>query len=177
MTWLTSTGFAAQHWVLSSTQSRSIGKSTRTLRGMVLMIKYGRFATSTLLLSQVSGLLPLFKALQLIRPPASLPLLRPVFRSFGGIFSGLKSSASPDENYVNIRSTHTYGSTPVTKRSRAHKANHDSDSVIEFADDGDFAEASSKAYALHTIAPRNPEAEARDGIYVKNEMKVDFNRI
>ncbi|CAO2657756.1 Nn.00g038820.m01.CDS01 [Neocucurbitaria sp. VM-36] len=103
----------------------------------------------------------------------SLPLLRPVFRSFGGIFSGLKSSASPGENYVNVRSTHTYGNTAITKRSRAHKANP-TDSEIEFADEGDFGEGSNKAYALHTIAPPSSEEDARDGIYVRNEMKVEF---
>ncbi|KAJ4373797.1 hypothetical protein N0V83_002536 [Neocucurbitaria cava] len=108
----------------------------------------------------------------------SLPLLRPVFRSFGGIFSGLKSSNSPGENYVNVRSTHTYGNTPVTKRSRAYKADA-TDSEIEFADEGDFAEGSNKAYAMHTIAPRDSEAEveARDGIYVRSEMKVDFHTV
>lgn len=66
----------------------------------------------------------------------------------------------------------------MTKRSRAHKADA-TDSEIEFADEGDFAEGSNKAYAMHTIAPRDSEAEveARDGIYVRNEMKVDFHTV
>ncbi|KAH7381562.1 hypothetical protein BKA66DRAFT_464438 [Pyrenochaeta sp. MPI-SDFR-AT-0127] len=107
----------------------------------------------------------------------SLPLLRPVFRSFGGIFSGLKSSAVPGENYVNFRSTHTYGSSPATKRSRFHKTRDDTESVIEFADDRDFEGGSSNAYAMHTNIPSHPGITEPSGIYVRNSLTVDFQKI
>lgn len=115
----------------------------------------------------------LIETYRLMVSSASLPLLRPVFHSFGGIFSGLKSTASPNESYMNVRSTHTFGSAPTGKRSRATRADLDTDSVLEFADEG-AGSSSSKSYALRTMVSDNSE-EGRAGIYVTNEMKVDFS--
>ncbi|KAF2997437.1 hypothetical protein E8E13_006125 [Curvularia kusanoi] len=62
----------------------------------------------------------------------SLPLLRPIFRSFGQYFSStVKATSIPSQNLKGTGSAPTYGSTPV-KRSKAL----DSDSEVGFVDDG-----------------------------------------
>lgn len=93
------------------------------------------------------------------------------------MFSSLKTSGVPGENYTNFRSTHTYGTTPATKRSRFHKTPDDTESVIELAEDRDFEAGSSNAYAMHTNLPRPPNIETLTGIYVRNSLTVDFQRI
>jgi hypothetical protein len=76
---------------------------------------------------------------------------------------------------MNVPSTHTFGSAPNGKRSKTTRADRDSDSILEFAEEG-AAAGSSKSYAMHSVASSGSEAaaEGRSGIYVTNEMKVDF---
>ena len=66
------------------------------------------------------------------------------------------------------------------RRSRAAK-DVDSDSVIEFADAGDYmassaSAGSSKAYALHDISPRISDLEGQNVIRMQKETIVDFGK-
>jgi hypothetical protein len=66
------------------------------------------------------------------------------------------------------------------RRSRIVK-DGDSDSVIEFAEAGDYmascaSAGSSKAYALHDISPRISDLEGQSVIRMQKETIVDFGK-
>lgn len=112
-----------------------------------------------------------------MNPVASLPLLRPVFRSFGGFFATVRGTTAPEpsQNYKGTGSAPTYGSAPVKRSNASHP---DSDSEVGFADEGglmagcDIA-GSSKAFAMHDITPRDSDlGEEKNGIYVRSETKI-----
>ncbi|KAF2820061.1 hypothetical protein CC86DRAFT_124771 [Ophiobolus disseminans] len=97
----------------------------------------------------------------------SLPLLRPVFRSFGGIFSGLKSTATPDAHR-----TPTYGSA-LTRRVRMRRHDVDSESVIEFADEGGhMARISGRAIELNDVTPNESEIDVQGGVVLGGEVGI-----
>lgn len=104
---------------------------------------------------------------------ASLPLLRPVFRSFGGFFTSTKgTTGGRSQAYKGTGSAPTYGSTPVKRDSHP-----DSDSEVGFAHEGDGMAGcdiagSSKAFAMRDIAPRDEE---QGGIRVRNETKIVYH--
>ncbi|KAL5117728.1 hypothetical protein ACEQ8H_004338 [Pleosporales sp. CAS-2024a] len=101
----------------------------------------------------------------------SLPLLRPVFRSFGGVFRGLRSTAAPPtHDPANPDAAPTFGSIPVG-RTRGGKRD-ETESEIEFASEG-----SSKAYALHDMSPPESLLEAGDGIHVHTETVVKYAEV
>ncbi|KAF2625855.1 hypothetical protein BU25DRAFT_344858 [Macroventuria anomochaeta] len=107
----------------------------------------------------------------------SLPLLRPVFRSFGSFFSTVKATTVPSQNYKGTGSAPTYGSTPMKRGS-----NPDSDSEVCFANEGGFMAGSnlagsSKAFVMHNITPRDCELgeRGRQGIHVRNETKIVYH--
>ena len=110
---------------------------------------------------------------------ASLPLLRPVFRSFGGLFSTVKATTTPSESFKGTGSAPTYGSAPSKRTRESHP---DSDSEVGFADEGglmagnDLA-GSSKAFVMHDITPTDSDIERREqkGIHVKNETKIVYH--
>lgn len=109
--------------------------------------------------------------------PASLPLLRPVFRSFGGFFSTVKATTVPSQNFKGTGSAPTYGSTPVKRSS-----NPDSDSELGFADDGGLIAGnelagSSKTFVMHDMTPRDSDVdpEERQGIHVRNETRIVYH--
>ncbi|XPS71185.1 hypothetical protein M3J09_003372 [Ascochyta lentis] len=107
----------------------------------------------------------------------SLPLLRPVFRSFGGFLSTIKATNTPSQNFKGTGSAPTYGSAPSNRRS-----NPDSDSEVGFAEEGvlmassDLA-GSSKAFVMHDTTPRDSDVERRGqkGIHVQNETKIVYH--
>lgn len=109
---------------------------------------------------------------------ASLPLLRPIFRSLGGLFSTVKVTTTPSQSFKGTGSAPTYGSAP----SRRTRDNPDSDSELGFADEGglmagnDLA-GSSKAFVMHDIKPRDSDLEEQEqkGIRVKNETKIVYH--
>ncbi|KAL6712609.1 hypothetical protein ACN47E_000486 [Coniothyrium glycines] len=70
----------------------------------------------------------------------SLPLLRPVFRSFGGVFGGLRSSGTALAGSGNVLAIRTFGSAPSAPRSRARKSYLSTESIVEFADDDEEEE-------------------------------------
>jgi hypothetical protein len=99
---------------------------------------------------------------------ASLPLLRPIFRSFGGFFGVASDSSPSQQKYERSGSMPTYGSAP-TKRSRPKK-DVGNESVVEFADEGGLIAgsdqgSSNKAIILKDITPRdsNSDIESRGG--------------
>ncbi|KAF3045555.1 hypothetical protein E8E12_009776 [Didymella heteroderae] len=107
----------------------------------------------------------------------SLPLLRPVFRSFGGFFTTVRGTTAPgpSQNYKGTGSAPTYGSAPLKRSNASHP---DSDSEVGFADEGglmagcDIA-GSSKAFVMHDITPRDSDmGEEKKGIYVRSETKI-----
>ena len=111
------------------------------------------------------------------KPLASLPLLRPVFRSVGRFFGGTKTKSIRSHNYRGTGSISTPRSTPI-RRSRAP----DADSEVGFAHDGggipgNEVVGSSKTFVMHDITPRDPEidTEGRQGIYVRNETRVAYH--
>lgn len=109
---------------------------------------------------------------------ASLPLLRPVFRAFGGFFATVRGTTAPgpSQNYKGTGSAPTYGSAPIKRSNGSHP---DSDSEVGFADEGgliagcDIA-SSSKAFAMHDITPCDSDLgkEKKNGIYVRSETKI-----
>ncbi|KAH3986857.1 hypothetical protein HBI56_010590 [Parastagonospora nodorum] len=101
----------------------------------------------------------------------SLPLLRPVFHKFGGIFSGLGTSSGQRSNGgTNPSPTRTFGSGPSSGRPRLE--GEDDDSMIEFAHEGNC-----KAYALHDMsASHNSDIETGDCIHVQTEMTVEYGK-
>jgi hypothetical protein len=108
---------------------------------------------------------------------ASLPLLRPIFRSFGSFFGSTKTTSVPSHNYGGTGSIPTYGSTPI-KRSKAP----DAESEEGFAHDGGGISGSelvgsSKTFVMHDITPEDPviDIEGRQGIYVRNETRVVYH--
>jgi hypothetical protein len=114
---------------------------------------------------------------------ASLPLLRPIFRSFGGFFGALTSGSSNSQQ-KNDRSGSmpTYGSAP-SKRSRA-KDDIGNESVVEFADEGGLIAgsdhgSSNKAIILRDVTPRDSDVESgrdtEEGS-LRNHVVVDFGR-
>jgi hypothetical protein len=94
---------------------------------------------------------------------ASLPLLRPVFRSFGGIFRGLKSSSLPVQastiDGVDPRKRVRMRTRPRTRTATAKRKEGDSDSVVEFAHERPQTPGSDKTYALHDVSPRVSDVE------------------
>ena len=129
----------------------------------------------------VSTNLPL-RMRQLIRVPASLPLIRPILRSFGGIFSGARSDGSPSgpNSYANAYSVPTVGSAPKKRRSRPLTTTLDTESMIELAGevDGDQGKRTSRAHVMHACDGDEGREEAvRDGIHVRRETRVDFGNV
>ncbi|KAF2131898.1 hypothetical protein P153DRAFT_373752 [Dothidotthia symphoricarpi CBS 119687] len=104
--------------------------------------------------------------------PLLRPVFRPVFRSWGSIFSGFRSSSGHSEPSLNGKSVPTVGSAPK-KRRRNHKDVY-AESTVEFADEGGLmgSDGMQKAIAFHDFAPRNEGVEEGDGIYVGNERRV-----
>ena len=108
---------------------------------------------------------------------ASLPLLRPIFRSWGNFFGSTKATSVPSNNHGGTGSTPTYGSTPL-KRGKVP----DAESEEGFAHDGggisgaEFV-GSSKTFVMHDITPEDPDIdlEGRQGIYVRNETRVVYH--
>ena len=107
---------------------------------------------------------------------ASLPLLRPVFRSFGSFFITIRGTTAPgpSQNYKGTGSAPTYGSVPLKRSNASHP---DSDSEVGFADEGSLIAGcdiagSSKAFVMHDITPRNSELGEKNGIYVRSETKI-----
>ena len=108
---------------------------------------------------------------------ASLPLLRPIFRSFGNFFGSTKSTSVPSQKHGGTGSIPTYSSTPL-KRSKAP----DADSQVGFADDGGFISGTelvglNKTFVMHDITPGDPDIDPQglQGIYVRNETKVVYH--
>jgi hypothetical protein len=112
------------------------------------------------------------------RNVASLPLLRPIFRSFGGLFSSLGSSQSPSQAYANQQTVPTYTNS-ASRRIRT-RDDSDSDSVIELADaaggiSGRTPSAfSTKAYTLQNTSPRTSRIEPHGGIHIQEEFVVSY---
>ncbi|KAJ4985281.1 hypothetical protein SVAN01_09226 [Stagonosporopsis vannaccii] len=111
------------------------------------------------------------------KPTASLPLLRPVFRSFGGFFSTVKATSAPSQNYKGTGSAPTYGSTPLHRGT-----NRDSDSEAGFADEGGLMSGSdlagsSKTFVMHDVTPRDSDIDqpGQQGIHVRNETKIVYH--
>lgn len=105
---------------------------------------------------------------------ASLPLLRPVFRSFGGFLSTVKATTVPSQNFKGTGSAPTYGSAPSKRRS-----NPDSDSEEGDLISGSDLAGSSKAFVMHDITPRDSDIErrGRQVIHVQNETKVVYHDV
>lgn len=149
---------------------------TRTLLGMASKTRYGQSAMLILHHLQVGNPSLATESLS-DKPSASLPLLRPVFRSFGGFFSTVKATTAPSQNYKGTGSAPTYGSTPIHRGS-----NPDSDSEVGFADEGglmggsDLA-GSSKTFVMHDITPRESDLNQQElqGIHVRNETKIVYH--
>jgi len=98
----------------------------------------------------------------------SLPLLRPVFRSFGGVFSGLKSTATPE------LSASINGIFPRTRSRMRGRKNGHSDSVIEFANEGD---GSDKAYVMRSLTPSELLVDRQGGSPVECSTTVDCGKV
>ncbi|CAN9176324.1 unnamed protein product [Alternaria alternata] len=124
---------------------------------------------------------------------ASLPLLRPILRSCGGIFTYLRSSdrSIGPSNYGNPNSVPTFGSAPKRRRSQPLTAtNLDTESTIELAGElhGHRGERRGRISALHKNECEHEcehdlhhdaedKVETWGGVHVRSETKVDFSSV
>ncbi|CAN9301116.1 unnamed protein product [Alternaria alternata] len=123
----------------------------------------------------------------------SLPLLRPILRSCGGIFTYLRSSdrSIGPSNYGNPNSVPTFGSAPKRRRSQPLTAtNLDTESTIELAGElrGHRGERRGRISALHKNECEHEcehglhhdaedKVETRGGVHIRSETKVDFSSV
>ncbi|RAR07448.1 ubiquinone biosynthetic process [Stemphylium lycopersici] len=112
----------------------------------------------------------------------SLPLLRPILRSFGDAFSGPRSDGSPSDpnSLANANSVPTVGSAPKKRHSRPLTTTLDTESMIELAgylEEGQ-GKRTSTAHAINASDRDEGREEAvRDGIHVRKETRVDFSNV
>lgn len=113
----------------------------------------------------------------------SLPLLRPILRSCGGVLSGIRSGSAPSapSTYFNTNTVPTVGSAPKKRRNRPLTfTSLDAESVAELA--GGFEEEqpgnSSRLYAMRGgNGYAGLEEVVRDAVYVQRETRVDVSNV
>jgi hypothetical protein len=124
---------------------------------------------------------------------ASLPLLRPVLRSCGGIFTHLRSNdrSTGPSNYGNPNSIPTFGSAPKRRCSRPLTTTfQDTESVIELSSDfcADRGENHGRASVLQEHEDKcesergmrratTGELETRRDVRVRSETRVKFSNV